>query len=181
MVFRNFEQVLSHEDESLHSSETVSIDFGEQKSELKYETVSQDRNDESGLNPVEIYALIVRIIRSYPNVPNNWSIFTFFDGSSFSKISGREILRGIRSSVDCIGEDSLGFTSADVGSVRASLAIMMLLAKEPTYTIMLIGRWSSDAFLAYIEKQIKEFTKGVSSRMLTNRNFYNTPLARNLR
>ena len=43
----------------------------------------------------------------------------------------------------------------------------MYLAKEPVYTIMLVGRWSSDAFLAYIEKQIKEFTKGVSSRMPT--------------
>ena len=56
--------------------------------------------------------------------------------------------------------------------------MMMYLAKEPTYTIMLIGRWSSDAFLAYIEKQIKEFTKGVSTRMLENDHFFNTPLAK---
>ena len=46
---------------------------------------------------------------------------------------------------------------------------------------MLIGFWSSDNFLAYIEKQIKEFTKGVISQMLTNKHFYNTPLALNLR
>ena len=56
--------------------------------------------------------------------------------------------------------------------------MMMYLAKEPIYTIMLIGRWSSDAFLAYIEKQVKEFTKGVRTRMLENNTFYNTPLAR---
>ena len=42
---------------------------------------------------------------------------------------------------------------------------------------MLTGRWSSDAFLAYIEKQVKEFTQGVSSRMLQHDTFYNTPLA----
>ena len=42
---------------------------------------------------------------------------------------------------------------------------------------MLIGRWGSDAFLACIDKQVKEFTKGVSSRMLLNDTFYNTPLA----
>ena len=53
--------------------------------------------------------------------------------------------------------------------------MMMYLAKEPVYTIMLIGRWNSDAFLAYIEKQIKEFTKGVSTRMLTNDTFFNIP------
>ena len=56
---------------------------------------------------------------------------------------------------------------------------MVYLAKEPVYTIMLIGRWSSDAFLAYIEKQIKEFTKGVSTRMLQNNTFFNLPLAAN--
>ena len=54
--------------------------------------------------------------------------------------------------------------------------MMMYLAKEPIYTIMLIGRWSSDAFLAYIKKQIKEFIKGVSTRMLENDHFFNTPL-----
>ena len=43
--------------------------------------------------------------------------------------------------------------------------MVMYLTKEPVYTIVLVG-WSSDTFLTYIEKQIKEFTKGVSSRML---------------
>ena len=42
---------------------------------------------------------------------------------------------------------------------------------------MLIGRWGSDSFLAYIKKQVKEFTRGVSSRMLQHDIFYNTPLA----
>ena len=53
--------------------------------------------------------------------------------------------------------------------------MLMYLAKEPVYTIMLVGRWSSDAFLAYIEKQIKEFTRGVSSRMLQHETFCNIP------
>ena len=35
IVFRNDAQVLSHEDESLHSAETVSIDLVEQKLELR--------------------------------------------------------------------------------------------------------------------------------------------------
>ena len=55
--------------------------------------------------------------------------------------------------------------------------MVMHLAKEPIYAIMLIGRWSPDASLAYIEKQVKEFTKGVSTRILKNDTFYNTPLA----
>ena len=104
---------------------------------------------------------------------------TFYDGKNFSKIKAKEILIDIRAAVDTIGPDVLGFTSEDVGthSVRSSLAMMMYLAKEQPYTIMLFGRWGSDAFLAYIEKQIKEFGKGVSSRMLQSETFYNVPLA----
>ena len=85
----------------------------------------------------------------------------------------------LQCSVDAVRVDVLGFSSKEVGthSVRSFLAMMMYLTKEQVYTIMLTGRWSSDAFLAYIEKQVKEFTKGVSSRMLLKDTFFNVPLA----
>ena len=48
----------------------------------------------------------------------------------------------------------------------------MYLARHPiqvpTYTIMLQGRWCSDAFLRYIRKQVKEFSLGVSKAMISN-------------
>jgi len=72
----------------------------------------------------------------------------------------------IKEAVDNIGEEKLGYTSADVGthSVRSSLAMLMYLAGEPVYAIMLIGRWRSHAFLNYIEKQVRELTEGVSTK-----------------
>ena len=54
---------------------------------------------------------------------------------------------------------------------------MMYLVREQIYTIMLVDKWSSDAFLAYIEKQVREFSQGVSSRMLDNNTFFSVPLA----
>ncbi len=42
----------------------------------------------------------------------------------------------------------------------------MYLGKCPVYTVMLIGRWSSDAFLRYIQKQVMEFSHNVSKKML---------------
>ena len=89
------------------------------------------------------------------------------------------MLISIRAPVDTIGVDILGFIGKDVGTHpnRAAAAMMMYLAKEPVYTIMLIGRWSSDVFLAYIEKQVKEFTKGVSKRMPQTETFCNVPSA----
>jgi hypothetical protein len=44
----------------------------------------------------------------------------------------------------------------------------MYLSKIPVYTIMLIGRWSSDAFLKYIRKQVTEFSNNVSKMMIQN-------------
>jgi hypothetical protein len=56
----------------------------------------------------------------------------------------------------------------------------MYLAGVPVYTIMLLGRWSSDAFLQYIEKQVKEFSKGISKKMLTNDKFFTIPTISNV-
>ena len=42
----------------------------------------------------------------------------------------------------------------------------MYLGECPVYTIMMIGRWSSDAFLKYIRKQVEKFSHNVSTRML---------------
>jgi len=36
----------------------------------------------------------------------------------------------------------------------------MYLTNTPIYMIMLIGRWTSDAFLHYIRLQVQDFTRG---------------------
>ena len=42
----------------------------------------------------------------------------------------------------------------------------MFLGECPVFTIMMIGRWSSDAFLRYIRKQVEQFSHNVSNKML---------------
>ena len=54
--------------------------------------------------------------------------------------------------------------------------MMMYLSKTPVYTIMMTGRWSSNAFLCYIEKQVLEFSKGLSAKMLKFNTWFNVPL-----
>ena len=51
----------------------------------------------------------------------------------------------------------------------------MYLDEVPVYTIMLIGRWSSDAFLRYIRKQVEQFSHNVSRRMIKNQFFMHVP------
>jgi len=51
----------------------------------------------------------------------------------------------------------------------------MYLARVPVFTIMLIGRWSSDAFLHYIRCQVQEFSSGVASMMIVSQDFFMIP------
>ena len=69
---------------------------------------------------------------------------------------------------------ALGINPEEVGlhSLRSSAAMAMYLNGVPICTIMLIGRWSSDAFLRYIRPQVMEFGMDVSQRMISNTRFY---------
>jgi hypothetical protein len=84
----------------------------------------------------------------------------------------------LRIATATLGPNNLGFTEKQIGlhSARSSAAMAMYLAGIPVCTIMLLGRWSSDAFLRYIRKQVKEFSAGVSKKMILNANFFTIPI-----
>ena len=125
--------IIPHSHPDLHRADSVSINFGDQKSDIRNEEVTQFSNDDPEFNPVIHWAETVRRIRSYPGFHPSWEVFTFFDDNGFSSITSKEILADIRAAVRAIGPRILGFTSKDVGthSVRSSFAMMAYLAKEP--------------------------------------------------
>ena len=178
ITFRHLGHIIPHDHPSLHKCDTVSILFGHQKTDINDETVNQSSNNDPEMNPVYLWAEVVRRLRSYPSFKEEWPVYTFFDGENLSNLSSTEFLQDIRATVDAIGPAVLGFTSKDVGthSSRSGGAMMMYLAKTPVYTIMMTGRWSSNAFLRYIEKQVLEFSKGLSAKMLKFNTWYNVPL-----
>jgi hypothetical protein len=51
----------------------------------------------------------------------------------------------------------------------------MFLAGTLVYTIMLMGCWSSDAFMRYIRKQVLSLSHGISAKMLTYEKFFMVP------
>ncbi len=73
-----------------------------------------------------------------------------------------------------IGNDALGSMSKDISiySVQVSLTMMMYLTRIPVYTIMFVSVCNSYAFLAHVEKQVKEFAKGSRKKMLHNDTFF---------
>jgi hypothetical protein len=104
--------------------------------------------------------------------------FRLSDGS-FVLFTGTELLKKLRLAATAVGPDTLGFTAKEIGlhSSRSGAAMAMYLADISVFTIMLLGRWSSDAFLRYIRKQVKEFSNDVSSKMITKESFFTIPSA----
>jgi hypothetical protein len=142
--------------------------------------ILQFHTNDIELCPVKHWSYNIQRLCSYPNYDPTWPVYYYFDANTnkTSHISSHEIIIDIRASVDAIGEKILGFTSKDVGthSNCEAFAMMHYLAGTPVFTLMLLGRWMSDAFLRYIEKQVKEFSIGASDRMLTCNTFYNLPV-----
>jgi hypothetical protein len=52
-------------------------------------------------------------------------------------------------------------------SLQSGAAMKMYLGEIPVYIIMLISRWSSDAFLCYIRIKVEQFLRNVAKKMLT--------------
>jgi hypothetical protein len=73
------------------------------------------------------------------------------------------------------GRGAYGYTADEIGthSIRSGAAMALFLASESVLKIMILGRWSSAAFLRYIRPQVMEWTAGMSVKMLTTLDFRN--------
>lgn len=96
------------------------------------------------------------------------------DNSDLLKFSYQELLKRLWYAAATVGPEKLDFSPNNIGlhSAHSGAAMAMYLASVPVFTVMLLGRWSSDAFLHYINKQVKEFSSGISNKMIRNKNFF---------
>jgi hypothetical protein len=96
------------------------------------------------------------------------------DNGTFTDLNSRTALVLLRNFLREADSESLNIKAEDCGlhSLRSSAAMAMYLNGIPVYTIMLLGRWSSDAFLRYIRKQVTEFSRGVARRMIQRPVYY---------
>ena len=174
--FRN-DQELKHSDPTLIAADYVSVTFEDQKNDTRQDTITMQHSGDNLLCPVRSLARIITRIRSYPESSDDLHINTFRSRSSLHQVTGDDMKLALRAAAAVIGEDKLGFKSSEIGthSIRSGAAMAMYLDEVPVYTIMLIGRWSSDAFLLYIQKQIEQFSHNVSRRMINRQFFMHIP------
>jgi hypothetical protein len=144
---------MDHSDANLHLASSVSITFEEQKRGTKNDTISHQRTNNELLCPVKIWCKIIKRIVSYQETTKP---------SSSGRFLGTKCIR-------------LHFDKIGLHSARSGAAMAMYLAGVPVFTIMLLGRWASDAFLRYIRKEIQEFSNSVSSMMIQNNRFFTIP------
>lgn len=160
---------------NLHMADSVAITFEFQKNEQRDDTVVQCRSGDPLLCPVKAWAAVAQRILSYPWGTLDSAVCSYKDHNGQAKLLTDAIVRtALRTAARTFGEHRLGFKASELGthSLRSGAAMAMYLAGLPSYTIMLIGRWSSNAFLRYIRKQVQDFSNGVSRRMISHDDFF---------
>eukprot|EP00978_Attheya_sp_CCMP212_P036827 scaffold169849_cov31-Attheya_sp.AAC.1 len=131
---------------------SVSITFEFQKNDERNNTVTMHRTGDAYMCPVVAWAAVVQRILSYPGTGPETTVNTMYNSETkkFSYLTSDNLRIRLRAAVVVIGEDKLGIKAEDIGthSVRSGSVMAMYLAQHvAVYTIMMIGRWSSDAFL----------------------------------
>jgi len=149
MVFRKDGRILPHSSPRLHLADTIAITFEYQKRDKRNDTVTQWRAGDSTYCPVVVGAAVVRRLEAMGASESDFIYkFKVNDGRirDFDSTTALRMLRGFISSVDFKG---LGLDPKRIGlhSLCSLAAIAMYLNGVPVYTIMLLGCWSSDAFL----------------------------------
>lgn len=130
--------------------------------------VTQGKSGDSLLCPVRAWAKIVKRIRDYKGVDDDTPVSAVWRNGRIEHITSHAFVVALDAAVGAVGYDKLGIKKGEIGthSLRSGAAMAMYLGEVPVYTIMMLGRWSSDAFLRYIRKQVEQFSHNVSTRML---------------
>jgi hypothetical protein len=168
--------IIPHTSPGLHRAASVSITFRFQKRDDRDDTVTQSRTGHPINCPVAACAALVRQMLQDGNKPDDY-IYKFKESSGkFDVLRSSIALEMLRDFIATI-DPNLNIKPHEIGlhSLRSSSAMAMYLNRIPVYTIMLLGRWSSDAFLRYIRKQVQEFSNDVSRRMTRNGTYHHVP------
>ena len=162
--FKNNFEIKDKTNRLIIYADTVLITFEFQKNKKKDFTVKQPRSGKE-LCPVIIWDKIVLQILSYKGTTKNTPVNGLVVGKTQHYIKTEEMYEHIVNTVNTT--PGLGFTGDDVGnhSICSSLAMVLYLAKQAVTTIILIGRWCSDAFLLYVRRKVQEFSMCISADM----------------
>ena len=176
VLFRSADNsIIDHRSPVLHRAERVTLTFGNQKNGIKMDRRTHQRTPDDVLCPVRrLASLVARIHRMLPVVSPNTTINTTRLIATVGNISSTDVRNHMRSSCTASGGmPTFGYSATDIGTelLRSGAAMGLFLMNHPVHKIMILGRWSSDAFLVYIRPQVLEWTNNMSSDMIKFNSF----------
>jgi hypothetical protein len=125
------------------------LTFEKQKKDEKMDTITQMVLDNVKLCPVRAAAAIVKQIRSYPGSSDDSPYLSVLINGRVTHVTSQNFTDALWDAVVAIREHWLGIKKGGIGThlIRLGAAMAMYLGECAVYTVMFIGRWSSDAFL----------------------------------
>ena len=177
--FRDKENnVVPHSSPDLARAEWVTVTFENQKNGMKMVNRTHQRSGDSVLCPVlRLASVVERIYRRVPNASPDTSIDAIYLLTRASRVTSTDIRSSIRTTCTLAGgEKTFSFTAADLGtrSIRSGAAMALFLMNHTVAKIMMMGRWSSDAFLDYIRPQVLEWMNQMSGDMIHHDSYFDT-------
>jgi hypothetical protein len=176
---------IAHLDPSLQShAEYVTVTFKNQKNNTSWKPEPNNAPAiQSSVPSLSLaWSKVVARIVSSPKTSLATPVNFFYDPSARPGFEARLITQAntsllLRTTATILGKKKIGYAVADIGthSLRSGAAMALFLANESVYKIMILGRWSSDAFLAYIRPQVLKWTSKMSKLMTTIENFFHAP------
>ena len=179
-IFLKNHRILPHTSPLLEEADAVTVVFEYQKRDLRNDSITQSRTGHPVGCPVRASAAIIRRMQSLDLADDDF-IFTYQrdDGKGLGHLTSKQALGMLREFIKSTNYAAYGLDPQRIGlhSGRTSAAMAMYLNGIPICTIMLLGRWSSDAFLRYIRKQVEQFSNNVARKMIQRPIFHTIPEA----
>jgi hypothetical protein len=169
-------QEIPHTELRISSACRVTVTFENQKNGLKMDRRTHKRTGDPVMCPVlRLSSLIKRILATDDKAEPDTPVSTIWRTGRRGVVTSEELRLHLRSA--CTkggGVGTFGYGASDIGtrSLRSGAAMGLFLMNHPVAKIMILGRWSSDAFLVYIRPQVLEWTNQLSGDMIRNNTFF---------
>jgi hypothetical protein len=174
IVFRDAEsKPVEHDDPRLrHKAMFVTVCFVNQKNGTKMEKRSQRRSMVAGLCPVEAWTSVIERLRQDFPFDERWksrTVCSYMDGQREAEIQTSHVLNLLQMTCRVNdGKNKYGIDVSEIGtrSIRSGAAMSLAVqGGNSDKKIMMLGRWKSMAFLAYIRPQVMEWAGDMASEM----------------
>jgi hypothetical protein len=138
-----------HNNPHLEFSDCISITFEMQKKDKKNNTVIQMASGDINMCPVRMAAAIVQRIQSYRGANNDTPISAYWHFNRIDYVTSKQVIAAMKDAIQAIGEDVMHIKKSEIGThlIRSGAAMAMFLSNCLVCLIMMIGCWSSNAFL----------------------------------